>query len=322
MKEIPMISVIMSVYNGEKYLRTAVDSILGQTFTNFEFIIIEDNSSDNTLQILEKYQIRDPRIKIIKKEKNTGIAGFIENLNIGLNQAKGKYIARMDADDISQLDRFEKQINFLEKNPKIFIVGSFVQFINENDEDTKLMTCYINDRDIQKLMFKKIQLFHPVIMFRNNSEVQYLEKMFYCEDFDLYLRLMTSGYKFANIAEPLLKYRILADSISRRDNKFIKWLFVEKARKFYIQRKITDKDNYENLNPRNLLSILAPEHKNNKEELLFASRVAWKYNCRKELKQILQKGKKQYPLERKFTIYEIYFLLPKFTLPFLTKLFS
>ena len=111
-----LISVIMSVYNGEKYLVQAIESILNQTYQNFEFIIIEDSSTDNSLDILEEYAKKDSRIKIIKKEKNIGIKGFIENLNLGISIAEGKYIARMDQDDVSLPERFQKQVDFLEKN--------------------------------------------------------------------------------------------------------------------------------------------------------------------------------------------------------------
>jgi len=97
----PLVSVIMSVYNAEKFLNSAIESITNQTFTDFEFIIIEDCSTDNSLDILEEYAKKDSRIKIIKKEKNIGIKGFIENLNLGISIAKGKYIARMDQDDVS-----------------------------------------------------------------------------------------------------------------------------------------------------------------------------------------------------------------------------
>ena len=110
------IAILMSTYNGEKYLVQAIDSILNQTYQNFEFIIIEDSSTDNSLDILEEYAKKDSRIKIIKKEKNIGIKGFIKNLNLGISIAKGKYIARMDADDISLPERFQKQVDFLEKN--------------------------------------------------------------------------------------------------------------------------------------------------------------------------------------------------------------
>jgi len=103
----------MSVYNGAKYLAKALDSIINQSFNDFEFIIFEDGSTDNSLEILKKYAVSDSRITLIEKEKNIGIKGFIENLNSGLKIAKGKLIARMDQDDISLLNRFEKQIKYL-----------------------------------------------------------------------------------------------------------------------------------------------------------------------------------------------------------------
>ena len=131
---LPLVSVIMSVYNGEKYLVQAIDSILNQTYQNFEFIIIDDCSTDNSSHILQEYAKKDSRIKIIKKEKNIGIKGFIENLNLGISIAEGKYIARMDADDISLPERFQKQVTFLENNPEIFMVGAQIDFINEKNE--------------------------------------------------------------------------------------------------------------------------------------------------------------------------------------------
>ena len=130
-----LISVIMSVYNGEKYLVQAIDSILNQTYQNFEFIIIDDCSTDNSSHILQEYAQKDSRIKIIKKEKNIGIKGFIKNLNLGMSLAKGKYIARMDADDISLPERFQKQVDFLEKNSDFTICHHRVKLnINGTEE--------------------------------------------------------------------------------------------------------------------------------------------------------------------------------------------
>ena len=107
----PLVSVLMAVYNGEKYLLEAIESILNQTYTNFEFLIINDGSTDSTEEIILSYS--DQRIRYIKNEQNLKL---IASLNKGLDLAKGKYIARMDADDISLPDRLEKQVNFLERN--------------------------------------------------------------------------------------------------------------------------------------------------------------------------------------------------------------
>src|SRR5690606_16326231 len=150
------ISVIMSVFNAEKYLVEALESILNQTHSHFELIIIEDASTDGSLKILENYQNRDPRIILIKNDVNKGAAGFIKNLNMALEKATGEFIARMDADDISDLRRFEKQITFLEENPDVFIVGSTIEIIDEKGANLKLLSLPTDDGDIQQKMPKNI----------------------------------------------------------------------------------------------------------------------------------------------------------------------
>lgn len=308
----------MSVYNGEGYLQEAVDSILNQTFKDFEFIIIDDASKDNSLEILNIYAEKDERIKITKKEKNKGVSGFIENLNIGLKKAAGKYIARMDQDDISDLNRFQKQINFLEDNEEIFIVGSDLQIIDEKGENTRLMSAFYTNKNIQKNMLKNIAMYHPAILFRNNKVVFYREKMQYCEDYDLYFRLMTDDYKFANIGEPLLKYRILKDSISRKGNKFIRWLFVEKARDLYLERQKTGNDSYIDFEPQNYLNILKLDFKNNLKDLQNTAKIALKYKDFESLEIISEKGIKYFPNEK---IFKFYLKSPKSLLLIFSKIF-
>ena len=151
----PTLSVIMSVYNAEKYLSQAIESILNQSFEDFEFIIIEDCSTDNSLKIIKNYVINDKRIRIIQKAKNKKMRGFIENLNIGLSEAKGKYIARMDSDDISHPDRFEKQVLFLDSHPNVFMVGSAINFIDENGKLIRKYEALETDDKIKKQMIKK-----------------------------------------------------------------------------------------------------------------------------------------------------------------------
>lgn len=281
----PAISVIMSVYNGEKYLRDAVDSILNQTFRDFEFIVIDDCSSDASYQMLKEYAGKDSRIQLIRKDKNIGIKGFIENLNIGLNSAKGKYIARMDADDISDPKRFEKQHQFLEGNPQTFIVGSFLEIINENGGTTGEFKAPEDDRSIKKKMPNIISLYHPVIMFRNGPQIFYRDKMLYCEDYDLYLRLMTSGFGMANIPEKLLKYRIHSSSISRKDSNFIKNLFIYKMFQFYKERKRKGTDSYHLFSPDTLLNI--KEQQSAKKDIIFAMKVALATDNKPELNALI-----------------------------------
>lgn len=289
------VSVVMSVYNAEKYLKKAVDSILNQTFYDFEFIIIEDGSTDTSLQILEKFAEKDPRIVLIRKEKNSGLKGFIGNLNLGLEKAQGKFIARMDADDIALPFRFEKQVQEMEKDPELFIIGSSMELIDENDSQISVKKAFATDREIKAAMYKNIALYHPTIMFRNDPAVRYRGKIYYCEDYDLYFRLMLQNRKMANIPEVLLKYRILTTSVSRKDKTFVRWMMVEKTRSFYRETLKYGKDSYNGFVPEEIQKIPDPDHKNAKEDLLFAASTALKFNMKDELKAVLQKLEKYYP---------------------------
>ena len=317
-----LISVIMSVYNGEKYLVQAIDSILNQTYQNFEFIIIEDCSTDNSLDILEEYAKKDSRIKIIKKEKNIGIKGFIKNLNLGMSLAKGKYIARMDADDISLPERFQKQVDFLENNPEITLVGAQLNLINEQNKITGEAIAALQHRDIVKRITSQIQLFHPVIMFRKDQNIQYREKFIYCEDYDLYLNLITQGKKLANMNEKLLHYRILESSISRKGDNFVKKLMVEKALYFYKLRKENGQDLYETFNNEEVLEINNLEFKNKIEELFFALETAIKLNKKEKIVLLIKKIKKHYPKEKIPFKYVLLSSVPLSFFRVLKKLFS
>lgn len=306
----PIVSVVMSVYNAEKFLPQAIKSILNQSFSNFEFIIIEDCSTDNSLAIIQDFARKDSRIKLIQKSKNKRMAGFIENLNIGLSEAKGKYIARMDADDISHPHRFEKQVKFLEENPDIFMVGSAINFIDENNQFTKKLEAIEDNQGITQTMPKKITMYHPVIMFRNDGKTRYREKIFYCEDYDLYLRLILEGKKFYNFTEPLLDYRILDSSISRKDGNFMRTLFVEKMKTFYLENKTKGKDSYDEFAPSDLLHILDKNTNSSKKNLTFALNVATKFSYKNEFSTILEKYNASYSSNSKIFILRILNTLP------------
>ena len=137
MKGNVFISVVMAVYNGEKYLKEAIDSILSQTYKNFEFIVIDDCSSDNTPIILKSYT--DARIQVVRNEQNLRLP---TSLNKGFKIARGKYIARMDADDIAMPDRFEKQVKYLEAHQEVAVIGGSFQVFNEFGEDIYIHEAY------------------------------------------------------------------------------------------------------------------------------------------------------------------------------------
>ena len=205
----------MPVYNGEEYLKEAIDSILSQTFSDFELIIINDCSKDNTVNIVKEYN--DERIILINNDVNLGIA---KTLNKGIDLARGKYIARMDADDICYSHRFETQYNFMEKNLDIGMCGSSVQIFTENS--TNLHECPTSHDEIRVLQIFNTAFAHPTVMIRRSILEKYNLKYndFYegMEDYELWIR-MSEVTKLANIKDVLLKYRSHPKQATKKINK-------------------------------------------------------------------------------------------------------
>lgn len=207
----PLVSVVMPVYNGALYLKEAIDSILKQTFTDFEFIIVNDGSTDESEEIILSY--RDLRIVYLKHE-NKGIG---LSLQLGCQIAKGKYIARMDADDISEINRLMIQFNYLETNTDVVLVGSAVNYINEKGQVFGRSFPYTGDEALKHILFTKgSAICHPSVMMRASAYFWTggyadLEPL---EDYYLWMRLSKYG-KFINFITPYLNYRVLHNSISR-----------------------------------------------------------------------------------------------------------
>ncbi len=214
MSESPiLVSVLLPVYNGEKYLRQAIKSILSQTLANFELIIINDGSDDNTADILSSYS--DCRIKIIKNENNLGL---VSSLNIGLDLAQGKYLARMDADDISLPDRLKQQFDFMEKNPAVGVCGTAIRLLSDGcfkrsvinpSEDAEIKASF--------LFFNAIA--HPSVMIRREiyKNFQYSSDFRCVEDYEFWIRI-SDKTKFHNINKVLLEYRSHSSQKSLLDN--------------------------------------------------------------------------------------------------------
>lgn len=208
----PQISVVMSVHNGEVYLKEAIESILNQTYINFEFIIINDASSDNSEQIIKEFT--DKRILLINNEENLGLT---KSLNKGINIAKGKYIARMDADDISEVSRLEKQFNFLETNDSCSVVGSNIQLIDKEGNSLEIVKYPESSEENLGNIFFANCVVHSAAMFKK-SEFEtiggYNEEYKKAQDYDLWFKFIKNGGSLYNIQEPLVKYRIHNESIS------------------------------------------------------------------------------------------------------------
>jgi len=259
MKTKSKISVLMSVYNGARFLAKSIESILSQSFTNFEFIIIDDCSTDNSLKIIKNYQKKDKRIRVISNKVNLGLT---KSLNKGLKIAVGKYIARIDADDYCREDRLKKQFDFLEKNKDIFLVASWASIINKNGNVLRVKKTSTTSKAIKKKLEKNNCLFHSSIMFRRKPRFRYRSKFVYAQDYDFYLNLLTKDKKIAIIPEPLIFYRTNYNTISVK-RKTQQSLFAQKAKEFYWQRKISGKDDYLALKVQEILKI-----KGNKNNLL------------------------------------------------------
>lgn len=216
-KTSPKVSVVMSVYNESRYISVAIKSILNQTFNDFEFLIIDDGSSDKTPEIIEHYAEKDDRIRYIINETNKGLPA---SLNKGVEAANGEYIARMDADDKSLPKRFERQVEFLETNPDVHVVGCNVHIIGRNGE-------YLGDRkfphkgrDPETLQKQGAQIVHPSVMMRRTS-VQtvngYRPAFKHAQDVDLWVRMARKyGPQFAYVLPQILfEYRITPQTYRR-----------------------------------------------------------------------------------------------------------
>ena len=210
------VSVIMGVFNIEKNIKKfelAVYSILNQTYKDIEFIICDDGSEDKTLDILSNYAKDDERIKIIENKINKGLAF---SLNRCLNKATGDFIARMDDDDISELTRFEKQIEFLNANPSYALVGSNALLINDDEEWGVRKTI---EKPLKKDFLMGTRFIHPSIMIKKEIILElngYDESLRRAQDYDLFMRMYARGYLGYNIQENLIKYRENKDSYKRK----------------------------------------------------------------------------------------------------------
>lgn len=229
----PRVSVVMSVYNGAKYLLEAIRSIQSQTFNNFEFIIVNDASNDTTAEILQ--QIDDPRVRVLTNEQNFGLT---KSLNKALKHCRGEFIARMDADDLSHPFRLEKQVSFLESRPECALVGSSYYVIDEDGKNVSHIGVLTESSQIKDGLKNQNWFGHGSVMMRKsalNKVGGYDEEFRYAQDYDLWLRL-SEHYNVANIKEPLYFWRSTAEAISRdkvREQK----VFAELAKKYALTRE-------------------------------------------------------------------------------------
>jgi glycosyltransferase involved in cell wall biosynthesis len=208
----PQVSVVMPVYNGRRWLGEAVESILAQTLSDFEFVIVDDGSMDGSPRILEEYAQRDARVRVISRA-NTGIVGA---LNDGLAAARGELTARMDADDRCQPERFERQLQALESDPEVVAVGTCAVSVDPDGNELGDAPVPLRHEDIEAQHLRGIScIYHPAVMMRTKavrSVGGYRQQAWPAEDFDLWLRLGEVG-RLANLPEKLFTWRRRLDGI-------------------------------------------------------------------------------------------------------------
>jgi glycosyltransferase involved in cell wall biosynthesis len=202
----PPITVLLAVFNGEQYLREAIDSVLAQTFTDFEFLIIDDGSTDGSLQIIADYAKRDPRLRVVTRPNK----GLTHTLNEGVALASGEFLARMDADDVCMPRRFERQIAFLRENPQCVLLGSRVLLMDPEGLPIREMCLEQSHEQIDQAHLNRgWPVVHPAVMMRLSAIKQvggYRDEFDTLEDLDLFLRLAEVG-RLANLPDVLLHYR-------------------------------------------------------------------------------------------------------------------
>lgn len=210
----PAISVVMTVYNGEKYIEEAMHSMLAQTFKNFEFIIIDDGSNDKSLSLIKEFSRKDTRISYISRENK----GSIYSLNQALDKSKGCYIAKMDADDVSYPQRLSKQYSFMEANDLDICGGDFIS-INREGLFQDSYEVPKSDVEILLTMASNVPFAHPSVMIRKNflskHNLKYgMNGNRFADDIDLWMNMYNVGAKFGNLDCNILKYRVHPGSFS------------------------------------------------------------------------------------------------------------
>jgi glycosyltransferase involved in cell wall biosynthesis len=237
----PKVSVLITFYNCEKFIGTALDSILNQTFRDLEVVLIDDGSTDGSLKVVNGY--RDKRIRLIKSEKNLGIGGA---RNRALGFCRGEYIAIMDADDIAMQDRLEKQVAFLEQHDDVGLVSSFVVLMTEDSEHVGVRELPTSHQEILERLTKGIMcVVHAASFARRKcmEEISYRDKFPCSVDYDFLLRF-AEKFKIGVIPEPLLDYRLNTGSVTvvkRRAQEYCR----AAIKRFAQEREATGSDSYD-----------------------------------------------------------------------------
>lgn len=226
----PLVSVVMATYNEpQEFITASIESILAQTYANWELLIADDSTNEDTIQIIDAFAQKDKRIKVIRKETRMG---FVKALNIGLNSSRGMFIARMDGDDVALSNRLEKEVDFLQTHRNIDVIGGAMNIINENGETVSERFYPLGGYKLHLWSIFRNPLAHPTVMFRA-SIVQkgflYCEEQKKAEDIEFWLRLKKNKYNIQNLSDKVLNYRVVGNLGVKRNRE--NWVYNFRARK-------------------------------------------------------------------------------------------
>jgi len=217
----PLVSVVMTAFNASKYIKEALDSLVCQTYPNLEFIIVNDGSTDSTQKIIKNYAKSDPRFRVFQLKKNSGCSVAS---NFALSLSKGKYIARLDADDVSYPDRFQKQVDFLESHPQVVMLGGQCNIISEDGRLIGEKNFPLKHQNIVNALFSINPIQHPACMFRAKTlklaKIRYQKDLIICHDLKIIFELLSWGH-LANLPDKILYYRHRPQSLTHRNPKFV-----------------------------------------------------------------------------------------------------
>ncbi len=221
----PKVTVLLPVYNGERFLEDSLKSVLSQSFTDFELVVVDDGSTDRTAGVLRKFAVADERLKIFSFDSNIGI---VSALNFGISKSNAPLIARMDADDIIYPDRLKRQFDYFEDNSEVDLVGCLVEKFSSNGVrgGYKVYVEWLNGlcdhESIVKDIFVESPIAHPSVMMRKRAvlSVGGYEDHGWAEDYDLWLRLYLAGGKFGKVERVLLRWRDDPNRLSRSDHRY------------------------------------------------------------------------------------------------------
>ena len=213
MSSSPAISVVLPVYNAEAYVSEAVESILAQSFTDFELIAINDGSTDGSGAILRELAARDTRIVLVERPND----GLVSALNEGIGRARAGLIARMDADDVAMPERFALQHARMVQEPELAVLGSFIRVMDKDGDIIRLGEYPLTPKEAARHVERDCPVAHPAVMMQRDAVLKaggYRKAFSHAEDYDLWLRMSDLGYAIANLPQPLLNYRVHGASVT------------------------------------------------------------------------------------------------------------